>query len=377
MVGSTIEIDLAALRYNFSKVKELVGPSTAVLGVVKSDAYGHGMLQVARELENLGVEYLGVSNCREAVTLRQGGLKVPILLLLGVEEDELVHVIQHGLTPVIYRSDVALAVSAAALSANTEIPVHLKIDTGMGRLGVPFTEAAKFLKLIKSLAGIRVEGLLSHFASADEHDKSFSNQQLDRFRQILSQARTIGLNPPYGHMANSAGVIDLPDSYLQLVRPGLMLYGAPPSSELHHPIPLRPVMTLKTRVLQLKEVPAGSPIGYGCTYTTSRPSLIATLPVGYDDGYDRLLSNKGEVLVRQRRAPVLGRISMCLTTVDVTDIPGVQPDDEVVLLGKQGEEQITADDIAAKISTINYEIFCNLGGYRKKVFLNSSMREQG
>jgi alanine racemase len=373
MIGSTIEIDLAALRYNFSKVRELVGASTAVLGVVKSDAYGHGMLPVARELENLGVEYLGVSNCREAVTLRQGGLKAPILLLLGVEEDELAHVIQHGLTPTIYRSDVAMAVSAAALAADSKIPVHLKIDTGMGRLGVPFAEAGKFLELIKSLEGIRVEGLLSHFASADEHDKSFSNKQLERFRRILTQAQNIGLNPRYAHIANSAGVIDLPDSYLQLVRPGLMLYGGPPSQELHHPIPLRPLMTLKTRVLQLKEVPAASPIGYGCTYTTSRPSLIATLPVGYDDGYDRLLSNKGEVLVRNRRAPVVGRISMCLTTIDVTDIPEVQTDDEVVLLGKQGEEQITADDIAAKISTINYEIFCNLGGYRKKVFLNSSV----
>jgi alanine racemase len=372
MVGSTIEIDLAALRYNFSKVRELVGPSTAVLGVVKSDAYGHGMLPVARELENLGVEYLGVSNCWEAVILRQGGIKIPILLLLGVDEDELAQVIQHGLTPTIFRSDVAMAVSAAALAAKTKIPVHLKIDTGMGRLGVPFAEATKFLELIESLEGIRVEGLLSHFASADEQDKSFSNAQLERFRRILAQTQTIGLNPRYAHIANSAGVIDLPDSYLQLVRPGLMLYGAPPSQELHHPIPLRPVMALKTRVLQLKEVPAGSPIGYGCTYTTSRPSLIATLPVGYDDGYDRLLSNKGEVLVRNRRAPVVGRISMCLTTVDVTDIPEVQPDDEVVLLGKQGEEQITADDIAAKISTINYEIFCNLGGYRQKVFLNSS-----
>ena len=373
MVGSTIEIDLAALRYNFSKVKKLVKQSTAVLAVVKSDAYGHGMVPVARELENLGVEYLGVSTCREGVTLRQGGVRSPILLLLGAEEDELAQVIQHRLTPTIFRSDVAKAVSAAALGAGTEIPVHLKIDTGMGRLGVPYGEADQFLELINSLEGIRVEGLLSHFASADERDKSFSNKQLERFHRILGRAQDIGLKPRYAHIANSAGVIDLPDSYLQLVRPGLMLYGAPPSPQLHHPIPLLPVMTLKTRVLQLKEVPAGSPIGYGCTYTTTRPSLIATLPVGYDDGYDRLLSNKGEVLVRNRRAPVVGRISMCLTTVDVSDIPGVQQDDEVVLLGRQGDEEITADDIAAKISTINYEIFCNLGGYRKKVFLNSSV----
>lgn len=377
MVGGTIEIDLAALRYNFSKVRELVGKGTAVLGVVKSDAYGHGMVAVARELESQGVEYLGVSTCREAVTLRQGGLKAPVLLLLGVEEDELADVIKHGLTPVLYRSDVARAVSAAALAADTQIPVHMKIDTGMGRLGVPYVEAEKFFELLTSLEGIRVEGLLSHFATADEHDKSFSAQQLERFRRALTQAENIGLNFRYTHIANSAGVIDLPDSYLQLVRPGLMLYGAPPSQELHHPITLKPVMTLKTRVLQLKEVPTGSPIGYGCTYSTSRPSLIATLPVGYDDGYDRLLSNKGEVLVRNRRAPVVGRISMCLTTVDVTEIPGVQPDDEVVLLGRQGKEEITADDIAAKIGTINYEIFCNLGGNRKKVFLNSSAPEQG
>jgi alanine racemase len=372
MVGSTIEIDLAALRHNFSKVKELVKQPTAVLGVVKSDAYGHGMVPVARELEKLGVEYLGVSTCREAVTLRQGGVKSPILLLLGVEQDELAQVIQYRLTPAIFRSDVARAVSTAALAADTKIPVHLKIDTGMGRLGVPYVEADKFLELIKSLEGINLEGLLSHFASADERDKSFSNKQLERFHRILGRAENIGLKPRYAHIANSAGVIDLPDSYLQLVRPGLMLYGAPPSPELHRPIQLRPVMTLKTRVLQLKELPAGSPIGYGCTYTTTRPSLVATLPVGYDDGYDRLLSNRGEVLVRNQRAPVVGRISMCLTTVDVTDIPGVQPDDEVVLLGRQGEEVITADAIAAKISTINYEIFCNLGGYRKKVFLNSS-----
>jgi len=373
MVGSTIEIDLEALRYNFSQVRKLVGQTAAILGVVKSDAYGHGMVSVARELENQGVEYLGVSTSREALTLRQEGVSSPILLLLGIEKDEITDVIHHGLTPVLYRSDIARALSSAALAADTPIPVHLKIDTGMGRLGVPYLEAKDFFELVQSLEGIRVEGLLSHFASADEHDKSFSSQQLERFRQLLIQAENIGLNLRYAHMANSAGIIDLPDSYLQLVRPGIMLYGGPPSQELHRPIPLEPVMTLKTRVLQLKEVPADSPVGYGCTYLTSRPSRIVTLPIGYDDGYDRLLSNKGEVLVRNRRAPVVGRVSMCLTTVDVTDIPEVQPDDEVVLLGKQGDQEITADEIAAKTGTINYEIFCNFGGLRKKHFLNSSV----
>jgi len=373
MVGSTIEIDLAALRHNLEQVRSLVGRSTSILAVVKSDAYGHGMVAVARELENQGVECLGVSNCREAVTLREQGIRAPILLLLGAGEDEFSTVIQHGLTPVLYRSDIARMISSAALAAGIQVPVHLKIDSGMGRLGVPYTEAEKFFKSIKPLEGIRVAGLLSHFASADEHDKSFSRLQLERFRQVLAQARGMGLAFRYAHIANSAGVIDLPDSYLQLVRPGIMLYGAPPSQELHRPISLRPVMTLKTRVLQLKEVGSGSPIGYGCTYITSRPSRIATLPVGYDDGYDRLLSNKGEVLVRNCRAPVVGRVSMCLVTVDVTKVPGIQEDDEVVLLGKQGDQEITADEIAAKIGTINYEIFCNFGGNRKKHFLNGSV----
>ena len=373
MVGSTIEIDLAALRHNLAQVRSLVGRSTSILAVVKSDAYGHGMVAVARELENQGVECLGVSNCREAVPLREQGIRAPILLLLGVEEDEISTVIQHGLTPVLYRGDIAHMISSAALAAGIQVPVHLKIDSGMGRLGVPYTEAEKFFKSIKPLEGIRVEGLLSHFASADEHDKSFSRLQLERFRQVLAQAKGMGLAFPYAHIANSAGVIDLPDSYLQLVRPGIMLYGAPPSRELHRPISLRPMMTLKTRVLQLKEVDSGSPIGYGRTFITSRPSRIATLPVGYDDGYDRLLSNKGEVLVRECRAPVVGRVSMCLITVDVTKVPGIQEDDEVVLLGRQGDQEITADEIAAKIGTINYEIFCNFGGNRKKRFLNGSV----
>jgi alanine racemase len=373
MVGTTIEIDLAALRCNLSQVMNLVGQTAAVLGVVKSDAYGHGMIPVARELVHHGVDYLGVSTCREAVTLRRAGIKAPVLLFLGVENDELTEVIQHGLTPVVYRRDTAQAISAAAVEANVQIPVHLKIDTGMGRLGIPFGEAEKFFALIKTLDGIKVEGLLSHFASADQCDKSFSNRQLELFRIVLLLGERLGLNFRYAHIANSAGIIDLPTSYFQLVRPGLMLYGATPSKELHHPIQLKPVMTVKTRVLQLKEVPVNSPIGYGCTFCTSRPSLIATLPIGYDDGYDRLLSNKGEVLVRNRRAPVVGRISMCLTTIDVTHIPDIRQDDEVVLLGRQGDEEITAEEIAAKIDTISYEIFCRLGGNREKQFLNSSV----
>jgi alanine racemase len=262
MVGSTIEIDLAALRYNFSQVRKLVGQTTAILGVVKSDAYGHGMVSVARELETQGVEYLGVSTCREGVPLRQAGLKAPILLLLGIEKDEITEVIKHDLTPVLFRDDIAEAISAAALAAGIQIPVHLKIDTGMGRLGVPYAEAEQFFELVKSLKSIRVEGLLSHFASADEHDKSFTTQQLERFRHVLNQAKSAGLNFRYAHIANSAGIIDLPDSYHQLVRPGIMLYGGSPSQELDHPVHSKrwkPVLPLGTAALTLLHDPAGSP----------------------------------------------------------------------------------------------------------------------
>jgi alanine racemase len=372
MVGSTIEIDLAALRHNFSQVRDLVGPSTSILAVVKSDGYGHGMVGVARELDSQGVEHFGVSTCREAVTLRKQGIKTPILILLGVDESEFSEVIHHELTPTLFRSDMARTLSNAALAGGTQVPVHLKIDTGMGRLGVPHSEVREFFETFKSLKGLRLEGLLSHFAASDEYDKTFSNLQLERFRQTLDLARSTGLTFRYAHMANSAGVIDLADSYLQLVRPGLMLYGAAPSQELHRPVSLRPVMTMKTQILQLKEVGTGAPIGYGCTHVTTKPSLIATLPVGYDDGYNRLLSNQGEVLVRGSRARVVGRVSMCLTTIDVTHVTGVQVDDEVVLLGRQQDQEITADEIAAKIGTISYEIFCSLGKHHTKRFLHGS-----
>lgn len=370
MPGGMVEIDLGALAHNFGQVRKLVDPA-AILAVVKSDAYGHGMVQVARQLEILGVDWLGVSTCREALELRQQGIKSPILVLLGVEPGEFSTVIRHHLTPVLFREDIARGLGAAARQRGAEVAVHIKIDTGMSRLGVPHERARKFFAMISSVQGLRVEGLLSHFAAADEYDKSFSAVQLERFQRTLEVAREVGLPFRYAHMANSAGIIDLPEAYLQLVRPGLMLYGALPSRELHRPVSLKPVMSLKTRILQLREVSAQSPIGYGCTHYTSRPSRIATLPVGYDDGYSRLLSNRGEVLVGGRRALVVGRISMCLTTVDVTDIPEVEVDDEVVLLGAQGEERITADEIAAKIGTIAYEVFCNLGGNRPKHFFNA------
>jgi len=368
---SWVEIDLAALRYNLAHARSRMSSHTQVLGIVKSDAYGHGMIPVARELVSEGVRFLGVSKFWEAEELRNAGIRVPILVLLGVEPSEIEQSIRLDLRPVVFRMDHAELLSRAACRLNTAVNVHLKVDTGMGRLGVPWAEMPSFLDNLLSLPGIELEGILSHFAVADEADKAFSEQQLDRFRQLLQALADRGRPIAYAHIANSAGLLDLPHAHFQLVRPGIMLYGSAPSGELHHPADLRPVMSLRSKILQLKDVSAAQPIGYGRTFITENPSRIATIPVGYDDGYPRLLSNRGQVLINGRRAPVVGRVSMNMITVDVTHLPAAAEDDEAVLLGAQKGERITAEEIAELCGTISYEIYCSIGPHRFRRFIGS------
>lgn len=369
---SWVEIDLEALRHNFSCVKDRMGPHTHIVGVVKSDAYGHGMVPVARELVSCGAHFLAVSKYWEARELRDSGIEAPILVLLGLECEDMEEAILNDIRPALFRLDHARLLSDAACRLNAQVRVHLKVDTGMGRLGVPCAEVAGFLEEFMTLPGLLLEGILSHFASSDEADKTFCQCQLDRFREVLQMLYREGHPITYAHIANSAGLLDLPGAHFQLVRPGIMLYGSLPSQELVHPADLWPVMSFRSRILQLKSVPAGQSIGYGRTFVSQRGALIATIPVGYDDGYPRLLSNRGHVLVRGVRAPLVGRVSMNMITVDVTDVPGVKEDDEVVLLGRQGNERITGEEIAELCHTISYEIFCNLGRHRFKTFLNPS-----
>lgn len=366
-----VEIDLAALRRNFSKARERLEPQARIVGVVKSDAYGHGMVPVARELEALGARFLAVSEYWEGEVLREAGLKLPIIVLLGVEPHEMKSALRHDMRPVLYRRDHADALSKTAVELRMEARFHLKVDTGMGRLGVPMEDLSDFLDHLKELPGLSMEGILSHFAVADEPDKTYSEFQTQRFRDALGVCRRHGFPFKYAHISNSAGLLDLTEAQFQLVRPGIMLYGAPPSHDLLRPVSLDQVMSFKTRVIQVKEVAAGCPIGYGRTFVTQRPTIIATLPVGYNDGYPRCLSNKGMVLVRGQRAPLVGRVSMSMITVDVTHIPGICRDDEVVLLGSQRDAIITADEIAELSGTISYEIFCNIGKHRDKRFLNA------
>lgn len=373
-----VDIDLAALRSNFSLVRRLSSPGSRIIGVVKSDAYGHGMIPVSRELEKSGAGFLAVGKFWEALELREDGIGLPVLVLLGLEPEDAKEAIRLGIRPAIFRLDQARAMSDAARSLEMPARVHVKLDTGMGRLGVPCKELAAFAEQIKLLPGIVVEGILSHFAEADEPDKSFCDFQIYRFADAIGTFSRQGLPFSYAHISNSAGVIDLPQAHFHLVRPGIMLYGSHPSGGPSDGVDLQPVMSFKSKIIQLKEVAAGHPIGYGRTFSTQRESRIATVPVGYDDGYFRTLSNRGRALVRGKGAPIVGRVSMNLITLDVTDIPEAREDDEVVLLGRQADERITAEEIARLCGTISYEVYCAIGKQQRfKYFLNASTGEQG
>ncbi len=375
MSWTRIEIDLDALAHNYNVLKSRLTEKTNIMAIVKSDAYGHGMVPVAKRLRMEGARYFGVSKLWEALELREAGISDPILVLLGVVTNEIDKALENDIMITIYREKVAKAITRRAESLGVLAKVHVKVDTGMNRLGVPYNECFDFLDRIKNFGGLKICGLFSHFSVADESsedDRTFTREQLNRFMKIVEHARKLDLPIDHFHMANSAGLIDIPEAHFQLVRPGIALYGGYPSAHFTDYVDLQPVMSLKTRIIHLKKIPAGENIGYGRTYTTTKESVIATIPVGYDDGYSRLLSSKSEALVRGKRVPVVGRVSMNMITLDVSGVANASVGDEVVLLGKQGNETITGEELAEKCNTINYEIFCNLGSLKPKVFISSS-----
>ena len=354
-------IDLGALEHNYRQLRGLCEPQVKMLAVVKADAYGHGLLPVARNLARAGADYLGVGSLDEGLTLRQAGLTLPILLLLGILPQEAERTVAADLEVALFRRDVAEALAAAARSQMKKAKVHLKVDTGMGRLGLLPGEVPEFLAGLKDYRQLEVLGLISHLAVADLEDKTYTLRQLQDFTNLLAAARGQGWALPLSHISNSAALWELKEAHLGLVRPGLMLYGSPPAPDRPPPVELKPVMTLTTQVLQLKRLPPGSSISYGCTHTTSDWCDLAVLPVGYCNGYNRLLSNRGAVLVQGKRAPIRGRVCMNLTMVEVTGIPGVKEGDRVTLLGQDGDDRISADELAAWADTISYEVYCLLG----------------
>jgi alanine racemase len=373
------EIDLDALGHNLAAVRALAGPA-GVMAVVKANAYGHGAVIVARTLEQRGVDMLAVALVEEALELRHAGVRSPLLVLGGAYEGGWDALVEHGLTPTVFRVDHLEALAGAAGRAGRAVAAHVKVDTGMGRIGLLPDELPAFLDRARALPEIRLEGLLSHFANADLADAALTSEQVRRFRTALSQMREQGLEPRYRHLANSAGVLDRPEVRdgleLNLVRPGLMLYGLSPASWLGKDVPLRPVLSWKSAITHLKRVPAGTPISYGSTWTAQRESVIATVPVGYADGYGREYSSRAAVLVRGQRAQVAGRVCMDMFMVDVTDVPGAALGDEVVLLGAQGDERIGADELAALGATIHYEVLCAVGARVPRVPVGGAVNAQ-
>lgn len=354
-------IDHAALRWNLRQIKKAIGPRVKILSMVKANAYGHGAVEVARTLAESGSDAFGVATVEEGIELRRARITQPILVLAGVYLEQLDQFLRNKLTPVIYEAATLRSLDKAVQARKTKLKIQLEVDTGMGRIGFPTSEIELWLPLVSKLKALKLDGVFSHFSDAETANEKYTLQQLKQFHQVLDRLRSANIFPAASHMAKSAALITLPASHLAMVRPGLILYGMNPASQMKKQIALKPVLSWRTRIIQLKRSAAGTSIGYGRTFVTKRNSLIATLPVGYADGYRWLLSNRAAVLVRGRRAPVVGRVSMDLTTVDVTDIRNVKQGDEVVLLGRQGGAEISADEMAAWANTISYEIFTSIG----------------
>jgi alanine racemase len=364
-------IDHEALRANMQQIRAKVGAEVKILCMVKANGYGHGAAAVALTLADSGADAFGVATLEEAVELRLTGVRAPVLVVAGVFPDQVDDLITHALTPVVYDVENLKDLDAEAQSRRAHVDFHLKVDTGMGRLGVLAAEATEWIPELKRLQALKLAGVFSHFSHAESVEGEYTRKQLMIFNDVISQLRAEGLAPPLVHFANSAATITLPAAYFNMVRPGLMLYGVYPSPEMTSQIVLKPVLSWKTKILQLKKVPSGASISYGQTFVTKRESLIATLPVGYADGYSRLLSNCGQTLVAGQRAPIAGRVCMDLTMIDVTDIRNVQQGDEVVLLGRQGAAEISADDMATWTNTISYEILTSIGARVPRIHYNS------
>ena len=365
-------VDLGAIAANYRLAVEIGGrPGIAV---VKADAYGHGAVEVSRALAAAGAPVLAVALVEEGLELREAGIGQPILVLGGTYGEEYELLIRHRLIPVIFTRQHLQALAEAARAGGVRAAAHLKVDTGMGRIGLQPAELPEFVEAARRTPEVAVEGLCTHFASADLEDRALTERQVALFNQAAEAMARGGLPLRHRHLANSAGTIEYPAARQDLTRSGIMLYGylpfqpPPARSPLAVAVAgrLRRALTWRTAVVHLKDVPPGTPISYGGRWVAQRPSRIATLPVGYADGYDRRLSGrpgfgKGEVLVRGRRAPVAGTVCMDMTMVDVTDVPGVAVGDEVVLLGAQGSEVIDADELAERCGTISYEVLCAVG----------------
>ena len=360
-----VEVDLDAIEHNVRALRAHVGDGVRLAAVVKANAYGHGAPAVAQTALAAGAGHLAVVSVSEGVELREAGLTAPILILGYTPEWDAETVVEYELTPTVTRPEVAMALSQAAVARGMCVRIHLKVDTGLHRFGAAPREALELRALISTLPGVELEGLSTHFASADEADKSFTHEQFTLYQQIARQMPEVTLR----HAANSSAVLDLPEMALTMVRSGIALYGLYPSLEVSRAVPLRPVLSLKSRLARIHDLEVGDPVSYGRTWRASRPSRMGLVPCGYAHGLRRALSNTGAMLVHGQRVPIRGRICMDQCVVDLTDVPEAQLHDEVVIIGRQGDEKITAEEVAERVGTINYEIVTGIPPRVPRVYL--------
>jgi alanine racemase len=377
------EIDLSAISHNISAVRRILAPGCRLMAAVKANAYGHGLLAVSIRALAAGADALGVARLSEALQLREAGIAAPVLIFGHTPPSSVGQLLRYNLTQSVYGLDTARPLSEAAESLGGRVRAHVKIDTGMGRLGilaagaVPVCTAGGIAATgleeaaaVCALPGIRLEGIYTHFAAADEADKGSAYKQLAVFHEFTEALKTRGIEFAIRHAANSAATIDMPEAHLDMVRPGIAVYGIYPSETVDRSrILLKPAMALKTRVIHLKRVEAGFPVSYGGDAVTTRSTLIATVAIGYGDGYRRLLSRNGRMLVRGKGAPVIGRVCMDQTMLDATDIPEIRVGDEVAAIGSQGDVTVTADEVAEKCQTISYEIVAGVSERVERVYL--------
>jgi alanine racemase len=367
------EIDLDNLSFNLKGIKKLV-KSKEIIGIVKADAYGHGAVDVVPTLLENGVTRLAVAVISEGVELRRAGIEAPIMIL-GYTPISLVQdIFQYNIAPTVFSYEYAAELSKLAVEKRRNVKIHIALDTGMGRIGfIPNEDSAQSVYKISKLPNIEIEGLFSHFSTSDEEDKDYTNSQLEKFKLFIEKLNNKNVHIEIKHIANSAAIMDLPETHFDAVRPGIILYGYYPSKEVQkQKLELKPVMTLKTNIVHIKKVKRGDYISYGRKFKCERDGIIATIPVGYADGYTRLMYPKAKVIINDKFAPVVGRICMDQCMVDITDLEGVQLGDEVILMGQSENSKFNADDIADILGTINYEIVCMISKRVPRVYIKNN-----
>jgi alanine racemase len=370
MRPTRVEISLQAIQHNLYAIRNKVGPGVKVMGIVKANAYGHGLVEISKTLVKYGIDYLGVGFFEEGLALRQNGITCPILVLGGVLGDQVQHFLANDLEITVSSIELAQRIdSEVQHGLHKKAKVHLKIDTGMERIGVHSENALAFAEKVARLKNIEIVGLYSHFATADEKNKDFALRQLDRFVVADQQIKSAGIEIPLRHIANSGAVLDLTDSCFNMIRPGILLYGIYPSPETSESIKVQPVLSLKSKIVYIKIVDANTSISYGRKYYTKSKTKIATIPIGYGDGYPRKLSNKSDVLINGKRYPVAGTICMDQIMVDTGDDANVHFGDDAVLIGRDNGNEISLQEIAEKTGTNVYEILCGIAARVPRIYL--------